>query len=150
MFKRKAKTNPNVTDTLIGEGTVIKGPLKSKASIRIEGKTTGDIVCEGDVTIGVNGYAKSDISARNVIIAGTVKGNVTSKGKLTIHCSGKLYGNLSCGSLNIVKGGVVLGSSKMQAKETEKEKNREPTLTGSVESESAKLLQTMKIMRQNV
>jgi cytoskeletal protein CcmA (bactofilin family) len=117
MFKGKKQTiNPSVTDTLIGEGSVFEGRIKSEASIRIEGHLTGDIDCAGDVTIGEKGVVKSNITARDVIIAGQVHGNIHTKGKLTITSTGQLYGNTSSQSFIIEEGAVFQGSSKMEGK----------------------------------
>jgi len=113
MFKKAKKINPNTTDTLVGEGSVFEGRIKSEASLRIEGNVNGDIECIGDVTVGESGVAKSNISARNVTIAGIVNGNVTTKGLLTITATGQLYGNTSSHSLLIAEGGVFQGQSKM-------------------------------------
>jgi len=117
MFK-KSKSGSYATDTLIGEGTLFEGRIKSEASIRIEGQITGDVDCAGDVTIGENGVVKSNVIARNVILAGTVHGNVLCKGKLTIRATGKLYGNTTAQSLIIDEGGVFQGTSKMDNGET--------------------------------
>jgi cytoskeletal protein CcmA (bactofilin family) len=115
MFKGKRNTGDlNKTDTLIGEGTVFEGKIKSEASIRIEGQITGDVDCAGDVIVGENGVVKSNIQARDVILAGTVTGNILCKGKLTIRPSGKLYGNTTAQSLIIDEGGVFQGMSKME------------------------------------
>ncbi|MGG1553572.1 bactofilin family protein [Paenibacillus ferrarius] len=117
MFKKgKNLLNPNTTDTLIGEGTVFEGRIKSEASLRIEGTITGDVDCAGDVIIGENGVVKSNISARDVVLAGSVHGNITTKGKLTITSTGALHGNLSAASFIIEEGGVFQGSSKMESK----------------------------------
>ncbi|NOU66188.1 polymer-forming cytoskeletal protein [Paenibacillus sp. LMG 31461] len=117
MFKKsKNLMNPNTTDTLIGEGTSFEGRIKSEASIRIEGGITGDIDCAGDVIIGEHGVVKSNISARDVVLAGSVQGNITTKGKLTITSTGSLHGNISAASFIIEEGGVFQGSSKMETK----------------------------------
>jgi cytoskeletal protein CcmA (bactofilin family) len=119
MFKNKKTMDPNMTDTLIGEGTHFDGKIKSEAGIRIEGHLTGDIQCRGDVTIGEKGVANSHIHARHVIVAGHVTGNITASGKLTIKASGQLHGNLSAHELSIEPGGVFQGVSKMESgKET--------------------------------
>lgn len=118
MFKSKsAKINPDTTDTLIGEGTVFEGKIKSEASIRVEGCVIGDIESTGDVTIGENGSARSNISARDLILAGQLTGNVEVRGKLIIRATGSLIGNLSAHSLLIESGGVFQGNSKMAVKE---------------------------------
>ncbi len=112
--KKKTKINPNTTDTLIGEGSIFEGRVRSEASLRVEGNVVGDIECVGDVTIGEHGHAKSNIIARNVTIAGMVQGNVNTKGLLTITSTGQLLGNTLSNSLIIAEGGLFQGQSKMQ------------------------------------
>ena len=132
MFKGKKKQiNPNITDTLVGEGSHFEGRIKSEASLRIEGMVTGDMECTGDVTIGERGIVKSNISARNIIIAGSVHGNIMSKGILKITATGKLYGNTTTASLMIDEGGLFQGTSKMEVKSTssEKQENEEKSPT---------------------
>jgi cytoskeletal protein CcmA (bactofilin family) len=127
MFKSKSsKMNPNTTDTLIGEGTIFEGKLKSDAGIRIEGQITGNVESAGDVTVGEKGVVKSNISARNVIIAGTVHGNVLTKGSLRIMSSGRVYGNTTSQSLVIDEGGIFQGNSRMEVKTGEEDKAKQP------------------------
>jgi cytoskeletal protein CcmA (bactofilin family) len=117
MFKKKKRTiNPNATDTLIGEGTIVEGKITSRASLRVEGKVKGDIECSGDVTIGETGTLHSSVSARNVINAGSIYGSVTTKGILTITPTGKVYGDIQMNSLQIAQGGLFQGTSKMEVK----------------------------------
>ncbi|MNW45125.1 Polymer-forming cytoskeletal [compost metagenome] len=114
MFKRKAAAlDPNTTDTLIGEGSIFEGSIKSAAGIRIEGQVIGNIESEGDVTIGEKGTARSNIVARNIIIAGEVNGDVHAKSKLSITSKGKLYGNLTATSLLVEEGSIFEGTSRM-------------------------------------
>jgi cytoskeletal protein CcmA (bactofilin family) len=124
MFKSKKKSmNPNITDTLVGEGSQFDGRIKSEASLRIEGSVTGDIECTGDVTIGEQGAVKSNILARNIIIAGSVHGNMMTKGTLKITSTGKLFGNTTSASLMIDEGGIFQGTSKMELKAVSSEKS---------------------------
>ncbi|NDI34725.1 polymer-forming cytoskeletal protein [Chengkuizengella sediminis] len=104
--------DPNKTDTLIGEGSIFEGNIKSEASIRIDGKIVGDIYSEGDVIIGENGVALSNINARNTTVLGKIEGNVETK-KLQISSTGKVHGNISISILTIEDGGEFEGNSKM-------------------------------------
>lgn len=116
MFKNKqtsVKINPDQTDTLIGEGSIFEGKIKSEASIRIEGSIIGDIESNGDVIIGENGIANSNISARDLVLAGQLNGDLEARGKLTICSTGVLNGNISAQSFIIEPGGVFNGTSKM-------------------------------------
>jgi len=135
MFKTKTqKIDPATTDTLIGEGTVFEGKIKSEASIRIEGQITGDIDSVGDVTVGEKGTAKSNISARNITIAGTVHGNVTAKELLKIMKTGRLFGNSVAQSLIIEEGGFFQGNSRMETKHQSNEEKRISETKGTAAS----------------
>lgn len=135
--KRKRKIDPNTTDTLIGEGSIFEGNINSEASIRIEGQITGDIKCKGDVTVGDNGVANSSISARNVIIAGKVRGNIVTSDKLTITSTGQLYGNVTSSKLVIDDGGIFMGKSQMGGSEAEQQKDQMSSDTISQQSSSS-------------
>ncbi len=112
MFKSK-QPDLSKTDTLLGEGTAFEGRIKSKASIRIEGRVVGDIQCEGDLTVGEKAMVESNILARNITIAGKVKGDVTADSKLAITSSGQLFGNATSAAFTIEEGGIFTGSSRM-------------------------------------
>lgn len=116
MFRIRKSMNPNTTDTLIGEGTVVEGSITSAASLRIEGHVLGDIHCSGDVTVGQKGLVHSDINARNILNGGTIQGSVSTKGKLTITDTGKVQGSISVASLTIAEGGLFHGTSRMEPK----------------------------------
>ncbi|REE90572.1 cytoskeletal protein CcmA (bactofilin family) [Paenibacillus taihuensis] len=118
MFKwKKDKISSKMTDTFIGEGTIVEGTVRSAGSLRLEGQLRGDISCEGDVILGESGFAVSNITANNVVLAGQVNGNVTITGKLTIMSTGKLYGNMTAAALTIEEGGLLQGSSAMDQDE---------------------------------
>jgi|GEM_PF-305383 len=115
---KKFAPGRSVTDTLIGEGSVLEGRIVSAASLRLEGRITGDIECAGDVIIGERGCATSNITAREVVLAGQVVGNVKATGKLTITATGSLQGNIRAASISIEEGGVFQGMSLMEPKPT--------------------------------
>lgn len=114
MFSNK-KSDPSTTDTFIGQDSIVEGKVISKASLRIEGHIIGDVECLGDVALGKEAVVRSNIKARNVFNSGTVHGSITSKGTLSIANSGKMYGDISVGSLTISEGGIFQGSSMMDS-----------------------------------
>lgn len=103
-----------MTDTLIGAGTEMDGHLESETSVRIEGVFKGEIESKGDIVIGEGGVAKSNITARDVTIAGKVYGDVQTRGKLIITSTGQLHGNSHAAILNVHEGGILNGSSTME------------------------------------
>lgn len=113
MLKNNKKVS-KTTDTLIGQGTVAEGNLHCEANVRIEGKFHGEIHCLGELIIGENGEARSNIKASEVIVAGKVVGDITAHGKLIISSSGQVDGNVHVVNLIIMEGGILNGNSKME------------------------------------
>jgi len=100
-------------DSIIGGHTLCEGKIMSETSIRIEGQIQGEVDCAEDVTIGEGGVAQARIHARDVIIAGKVKGDVSAKGKMIITPTGELVGNAQVRAIIIEDGGLFTGNCTM-------------------------------------
>lgn len=101
-------------DTIIGKDTEFKGIINSSGVIRIDGRVEGEIHHKGDLVVGEGGVVAAHVKARNITIAGEVKGNVEAEGKLELIPSGKLYGDIKVESLIIGNGAVFRGLSEMK------------------------------------
>ncbi|NIK78347.1 cytoskeletal protein CcmA (bactofilin family) [Paenibacillus castaneae] len=112
MFKENKRLA--ATDTLIGQGTLGEGKIICEASLRIEGEYRGDIECKGDVIIGECGIARSNITARDVTVAGKVFGDILTTGRLIITSSGHLSGNITAHTLIVQDGGMLNGKCSME------------------------------------
>ena len=66
----------NGDSTVIGAGTVVEGTLKSAMSARIDGTVNGDVTSEGTIVVATDGVVNGNITAVDVKISGTVKGNI--------------------------------------------------------------------------
>lgn len=113
MFGKKEESFNRNVDTIIGDGTQFSGELKAKGTLRIDGKFNGQIEIEGDVIIGKTGQVYADIKAENVTASGDVHGNLILKGKLELHSTAKLYGDIEVSKLIVNEGAVFKGQSKM-------------------------------------
>lgn len=103
----------SATDTYIGPNSEFEGTLASKGSIRIEGRISGSVHSQGDVTVGESGVVKADIKARNIIISGSVIGNIHAAEKLTIKPNGRLSGDIVTALLEINEGARYEGTTRM-------------------------------------
>lgn len=110
-LNRKSAANGGLT--LIGEGSVFSGQLEAGADIRIEGEVRGDIRSAGEVTIGQGGFVRSDLTARDIVIAGRMEGRVIAERSLRITATGRLAGTVQAATLIIEPGAVFQGSSEM-------------------------------------
>lgn len=112
MFKDNKRVS--VTDTLIGQGTHIEGKMICEAGLRIEGEYSGDIDCMGDIIIGESGIARCNITAKDITVAGTVIGEINTKGRLTLTATGQITGNVIAHTLIIHDGGMINGTCRME------------------------------------
>ncbi|OAB39387.1 cell division protein [Paenibacillus macquariensis subsp. defensor] len=122
---RNSNRRNSGTDTLIGQGCEVTGKIQCEANLRIEGSFNGEIESHGDITVGENAVARSNIQAREVVIAGKVYGDVATTGKLTITATGQMFGDVSASSLIIMEGGALSGTSTMSQPEPVSEKSKD-------------------------
>jgi len=94
--------------TLICEGCVIKGDLKAPNFVRIDGQITGDINIDEGLILGEKGIVNGNIITRELIIYGTVNGNIKAA-SLKIESSGKINGEIKTQTLQVEMGAVYNG-----------------------------------------
>lgn len=97
-YEDESKTK---VSTLIGEGTVFDGDLRSPETVRVDGTVNGNCTCEKKLIIGAEGRIKGNISAQSVIISGKVDGDITVRGKMELLSTGRIVGNITARSLVI-------------------------------------------------
>ena len=66
-------------ETVLGTGSVMEGTLSSKGNVRLDGDFKGTLDISGNVLVGETAKINADIDARNISIAGAVRGNITGK-----------------------------------------------------------------------
>ncbi|MDG5789531.1 polymer-forming cytoskeletal protein [Evansella sp. AB-P1] len=125
MFAKQKDKKLNEITTIIGSGTTIKGQLHIESSIRIDGKVFGEVKCLGDVTIGKEGYVENALSARNLFIAGTMKGNANIENKIHIYETGFLDGSAEMQTIVIDEKGHFNGKSMMKG-------NKDMSIKGNI------------------
>jgi cytoskeletal protein CcmA (bactofilin family) len=119
MFNKKKENDLGVLETVIGADSSFHGTLRSKNSIRIDGKLEGGIAEANGVIIGEKGQVQGDINARVVIVGGKVTGNITATQCLEVLPKAQVYGDLHSAVLTIGEGATFEGNCVMS---TEKNK----------------------------
>src|SRR6266567_4224781 len=80
----------------ISKGLSIKGEITGTESLFIDGKVEGSINLNGNrVTVGRNGQVAASITARDVVVLGKVRGNVTASDRVDIRAEGALTGDVA-------------------------------------------------------
>lgn len=105
----------------IGKSLVIKGEVSGSESLFIDGKVEGSITLPGNrVTVGRNGNVAANISAREIVILGKVRGNATASDRVDIRSEGSLIGDVSAQRISIEDGAYFKGGIDIRKSTGEK------------------------------
>jgi cytoskeletal protein CcmA (bactofilin family) len=104
-------TSQSPTDqATIGKSLVVKGEVTGSESLYIDGKVEGAINLPGNrVTVGRNGQVSANISAREVVVLGKVKGNINASDRVDIRSEGALTGDVIAQRISIEDGAFFKG-----------------------------------------
>jgi cytoskeletal protein CcmA (bactofilin family) len=104
-----ASITPQEQATL-GKSLVIKGEVTGSESLYIDGRVEGSINLPGNrVTVGRNGVVSANISAREIVILGKVRGNMTASDRFDIRSEGSLSGDIVAQRVSIEEGAYFKG-----------------------------------------
>jgi len=125
----------------IGKALFIKGEITGTESLFIDGKVEGTIALPGNrVTVGRNGQVASNITAREIVIMGKVRGNVAATDRVDIRAEGALTGDVTAARISIEDGAYFKGGidiKKSEAKTTPDSKSSADTKSFGAASASS-------------
>ena len=111
--KEGAATKSDAIENIIGPSCTIRGDLASDGAFRIDGTIEGSVESHASIVIGEGGVIRGGVRGTDVVIAGTVQGDVICAGHLEILAKGKVEGDIAARSMRIETGGVFCGTSRM-------------------------------------
>ena len=95
---------------IISKGLVITGEITGSESLFIDGKIEGSINLPGNrVTVGRNGKVAASINAREIVVMGKVRGNVSATDRVDIRAEGALTGDVAAARISIEDGAFFKG-----------------------------------------
>lgn len=103
-------------ETVLGANSVMEGVLRSNANARLDGTFTGTLEITGNVLVGETAKINADINARNISIAGAVRGNINGK-KVQLLRTGRIWGDIRATALTTEEGAFIDGKITMVSQE---------------------------------
>jgi len=98
----------------ISAGLKIRGEITGTSDLIIDGDTQGKIrLTNGCVTVGPNGRVTADIDARDIVINGTVQGNLKASGSVRLGPSSHVEGSVLTPRIGIDDGARLRGNVEM-------------------------------------
>src|SRR3981189_1191515 len=105
----------------LGSSLHVKGDITGTEDLLIDGSVEGLIqLDERKLTVGATAKVTADITAREVVVYGSVKGNLRAKDRIEIKKDGSVNGDLTTARIMIEAGAYFKGSIEID-KSPEKE-----------------------------
>jgi len=102
---------PRGGNAILGRSVIVKGQIYGREDLTIDGEVEGTVeLQEHRLTIGPNGKVVATIKAREVVVLGTVHGNVETRDKIEIRKDAKVVGDIRTARIVIEDGAFFKGT----------------------------------------
>ena len=107
---------PNAKRVLtVGPDIQMKGEISSCDRVIIEGAVDATMKDVHTIELAETGALKGQAEVEDAEISGSFEGDLVVRGKLTIHSSGRVRGNVTYGEIEIQRGGQISGNVRNAA-----------------------------------
>ncbi|MDR1313195.1 MAG: polymer-forming cytoskeletal protein [Deltaproteobacteria bacterium] len=118
MFGSKSgKPGKQEWNAFFASSVEIEGTLRFTGLLNIDGRLKGAIVAKGMLVTGTQASIEGDVFVENLILSGTVKGNIYAYGEVHLNQSARVVGNINYNTVSIVPGAVLEGNSHLFTEE---------------------------------
>ncbi len=134
--------NPNETRPMtpatagarLGSSLHVKGEISGSEDLHIDGSVEGTVTLDDrKLTVGSTAKLTADVTAREVVIYGNVKGNLRAKDRIEIKKDGSVVGDLTTARIMIEDGAYFKGSIEINREGAEEK----PAFARAVAARSA-------------
>ncbi|MDR2350344.1 MAG: polymer-forming cytoskeletal protein [Deltaproteobacteria bacterium] len=113
----KNKPGKQEWNAFFANNVEIEGSLRFTGLLNIDGKLKGAIVAKGMLVTGTNAEIEGDVFVENLILSGSIKGNIYASGEVHLNQTAKVIGNINYNTLSIIPGAVHEGNSHLFTEE---------------------------------
>ena len=109
-------------DTLIGRQTEVLGDVRFSGGLHLDGKVKGTVQAVGEkpatLSVSESGTIEGDVNAPNIILNGTVIGDVRSTERLSLAGKARVTGNVYYKVLEMEPGAIIVGQMMFETGNT--------------------------------
>jgi len=109
----KEKTREEMINSVIGQGSVLKGTVEVQGSIRVDGEVEGSLTASESIVVGKSGVVRAEVKAKSLIVGGKVFGNVSVTKRVELESGSHMEGDVTTSCLVIAEGVFFQGNCRM-------------------------------------
>ncbi|MBI3560554.1 MAG: polymer-forming cytoskeletal protein [Gammaproteobacteria bacterium] len=114
MMKNKKPRHTAHIDSLIGQNTEIRGDVVFNGGLHVDGKIKGNVLAneggESVLTLSNKGRIEGEVNVPNVVINGTVVGDVHALSHVELAAEARVHGNVYYSLIEMAMGAEVNGN----------------------------------------
>src|ERR1700689_5847826 len=108
---RPLSSTPSGPTARLGASLHVKGEISGNEDLHIDGSVEGLVQLENrKLTVGASAKLTADVVAREVVVYGSVKGNLRARDRIEIKKDGSVVGDLTTARIMIEDGAYFKGS----------------------------------------
>ena len=112
-LKRRIQDTTKGPTTYIAASTKVVGTITGQGAYVFCGTVEGDCDIDGPLTLAQGGHWKGTLKAVDIVVAGTVEGDVVAQQRVEISGSARISGSLSGNSIAVAEGAIIEGEIKV-------------------------------------
>jgi cytoskeletal protein CcmA (bactofilin family) len=109
-------SNSSDRASVLGPTLFFKGDLSAEEDLLIQGRVEGSITHTQRLTVGPQGNVKANIRAQNIVVEGSVEGDLSAEKAVVVKESARIIGNILSPSISILEGARFSGNIDMDGK----------------------------------
>jgi cytoskeletal protein CcmA (bactofilin family) len=113
LFNRRIQDSVSGPTTFIAAGTKIVGTITGKGPYVFCGTIEGNCDIDGPATLAAGGKWQGTMRATDIVVAGTVQGDVIARQRVEIAGTARVTGSLSGNSIAVAEGAVIEGEIRV-------------------------------------
>jgi len=116
----------------LGATIEITGKVSGEEDLQIDGKLEGSVVLNGQrLTVGRSGKLNSEIWAREVVVYGSLTGNIHASDRVEIMKDGRVTGDISTARIRVEDGAYFKGRIEIERSKHSKREAEVAELAGA-------------------
>ncbi len=105
---------PGEAAAVIGKSVQIRGEVKGNEDLLVEGLVEGTITLNDNrLTVGSNARVQANVSARDVVVQGTLQGDAHATGRVELRAGSHMTGDIHASRLSIEENAIFSGKVEL-------------------------------------